>query len=435
MKVAGLLGVVALLTQCIFVAAQAPPPECGTKCLIGALQSSTCAPNDVPCICADATLQATAGACVLQTCSVVDALASRNASATMCNEPVRDVRKIPVIMTAVCGSFAVLFIGVRALVTDQTNAVEMLCVLLGFLAAVPLVVMVAFYYIYGLGKDIWTLSPHSITMVIKAIWVGEFSYVTTLCFTRMSFLFFYLRIFPRTTLRRLTIILIVVNTLHGLSFALAVIFNCRPISFTWTKWRQDGEVGSCTNINAVAWSHAATTIAMDLCVIALPMPELWGLRVGRKKKISIMLLFGVAFFITIVSVLRLQALVSYSTSTNPTYDNTATVYWSVLETYVCIICSCLPSFRAWLKRVAPGLVESRPANSSYGASGGKKRFPNNYHRRDYSQRVSSRENSSCDKGILKTVTNIVTRDAESEIELVDVEEQGSRSKAFDDRTV
>jgi hypothetical protein len=63
--------------------------------------------------------------------------------------------------------------------------------------------------------------------------------------------------------------------------------------------------------------------------------------------------------VCIVSILRLQSLVSISNSTDPTYDNPAAATWSSVEINVGIICSCLPLLRPLLNRFLPGVFTSR----------------------------------------------------------------------------
>lgn len=57
--------------------------------------------------------------------------------------------------------------------------------------------------------------------------------------------------------------------------------------------------------------------------------------------------------VTIVSILRLQSLVTWGNSKNPTYEEWAIVYWSTIEVNVGMICTCLPTLRLVLVRIFP----------------------------------------------------------------------------------
>ena len=57
--------------------------------------------------------------------------------------------------------------------------------------------------------------------------------------------------------------------------------------------------------------------------------------------------------VTVVSILRLQGLVSFANSTNPTWDNWEVTSWSFIEVNIGITCACLPTFRLMLVRFFP----------------------------------------------------------------------------------
>lgn len=69
--------------------------------------------------------------------------------------------------------------------------------------------------------------------------------------------------------------------------------------------------------------------------------------------------------VTIVSIVRLHALVTFVTSHNPTWDNFPVSLWSTVEINVGILCTCMPTLRLLLIRLFPGMG----AGSSYGNRG------------------------------------------------------------------
>lgn len=78
-----------------------------------------------------------------------------------------------------------------------------------------------------------------------------------------------------------------------------------------------------------------------------------------------------------MSVLRLQSLVSFANSDNPTWDNWDVVRWSTIEVNVGVICACLPPLRVLLIRAFPqlsGSTSNYPSqmNQNYGAGKGSK---------------------------------------------------------------
>lgn len=42
----------------------------------------------------------------------------------------------------------------------------------------------------------------------------------------------------------------------------------------------------------MAWSHAIVNIALDLWMLALPASQVWGLKMPLRRKIGVMIMFG-----------------------------------------------------------------------------------------------------------------------------------------------
>ncbi|RDW80331.1 hypothetical protein BP5796_05029 [Coleophoma crateriformis] len=232
----------------------------------------------------------------------------------------------------------------------------------------------------GLGRDIWKLSFNNITDMIHVFFAAELLYFAQLTLIKISILFFYLRLFPARTTRKVIYATIVYNILFCLSFELAALFQCRPISFYWKKW--DGEHhGSCLNNNALAFSNAAINIVADVWMLVLPMSEVIYLNLHWKKKVGVGMMLGVGAFVTVVSILRLQSLVALSNSQNPTWDYIPIGYWSTIEINVGIICSCMPSFRLLLVRLFPTYMGAHDKSKT----GSDSHYPRNNIRNQHSR--------------------------------------------------
>lgn len=59
----------------------------------------------------------------------------------------------------------------------------------------------------------------------------------------------------------------------------------------------------------------------------MPMPLLWKMKLNARKKLMVMLMFGVGFFVTVISILRLHILVSYGKAANFSWDYVPLGYW------------------------------------------------------------------------------------------------------------
>jgi hypothetical protein len=74
--------------------------------------------------------------------------------------------------------------------------------------------------------------------------------------------------------------------------------------------------------------------------------------------------------VTVVSIIRLQALVTFGKSKNATWDNFPVSLWSTVEINVGIVCTCMPTLRLMLVRLFPALGGGSSYAKGYYPSGG-----------------------------------------------------------------
>ncbi|TLS29031.1 hypothetical protein PpBr36_00082 [Pyricularia pennisetigena] len=374
-----LIGAWALLVQ----AQNLELPACAKSCLATSIARWSCASTAQTCICTDATLRHEVHECVRANCTVREGLVTRNVTSVECGVQVRDRRQPLKTLAITLGCISPLFVLMRmaARVILMKNggggaaaAVEVgeddWFILATLFIGIPNTAMIVSGLVDtgGLGLDIWTLDPDTINTFGKYFYATEIMYFAEVTLLKMSLLWFYLRIFPSRGVRVALWATIAFNIAYGLGFFLVGVLQCQPVSYFWTRW--DGQHrGTCVDINALAWSHAVISIALDVWMLAVPLSQLRALRLNWKKKLGVALMFCVGTLVTVVSVLRLQSLVVFARSDNPTWDSWDVTAWSVIEINVGIMCACLPSLRLLLVRVFPRLAAgtSAAASNAYGA--------------------------------------------------------------------
>lgn len=225
----------------------------------------------------------------------------------------------------------------------------------------------------GLGRDIWTLKADQITNVLFYYYLGEIFYVTGLGISKISILFFYLRVFPAKSFRILTYSVMGVCGLYTVAFFVATLIQCRPISMAWNQW--DGlHEGTCNDIHLQGWIAAAINIFLDAVVMGLPMKHLAGLNMSLKKKLMVMSMFGVGIFVIVISVIRLESLIHFSNTQNITWDYVDAGLWSLIEIDVSIVCGCMPAHRMLIAKFWPRITSTFASSrntSSKGTSNSK----------------------------------------------------------------
>jgi hypothetical protein len=235
-------------------------------------------------------------------------------------------------------SIAAAFVAMRFIFKGTMSRLEFgyddWCVLATLIAATPSAIITVIGTVKnGLGRDLWTLTPDEITNMLRYFYIMAWLYFTQLTLLKLTLLFFYIRVFPAKPVQRLLWGTIIFTLLWGIAFIIVAIFQCRPISYFWTKW--DGmHHGTCLKINAITASNAAISIVLDFWILGVPLWQLWGLKLHWKKKIGVAMMFCVGTFVTVVSILRLQALVHFAASSNVSWEFYDVSVWSTVE--ICV---------------------------------------------------------------------------------------------------
>ncbi|OLN96776.1 hypothetical protein CCHL11_02380 [Colletotrichum chlorophyti] len=337
-------------------------PACATRCIVSAFEGGLCAPTNQTCICTNVQFQHNVTLCVSQSCTIPEALATKNASLTNCGAPVRDRSQEYVVLSNTMAVLAAVFVLARFSYKIFFAGLDIgwddWFVMATLIAAMPsAVITVHGTTANGLGKDIWTLTPENITNVLFYFYIMAWLYFLQVTLVKLAIVFFYMRIFPAREVQRILWATMIFICVWGFVFVIAAIFQCKPIHYFWTKWDLMHE-GTCANANAISWSNAAMSIALDLWMLAIPLWQLKGLRLHWKKKIGVALMFIVGTFVTVVSIIRLQSLIDFAKGSNATMDFMEVSIWSTIEICVGIMCACLPSIRMILVKLFPALSGS-----------------------------------------------------------------------------
>jgi hypothetical protein len=314
-------------------------------------QEGPCEPNDLDCLCQSAQFgSSTVTRCVVDTCSTKESLLARNLMSTACHLPVRDHSQtytiVAIVFCVISGLAVLQRFMTKLLVVDATIGMDDYMVLLAAAIQAPMAAIgVEMGVANGLGRDIWTLEFHQITSFGYALYIFTNLYFVNIAVIKLAFVFFYLRVFPKRNVRRYLWATVVMVIIFGITFVVAGIFQCTPISYYWTRWKEEGG-GHCVDVSALAWANGAISIAIDLWMIAIPLSQVRNLNLDWKKKAEVAFMFCVGLFVTIMACIRLESLITNDAhSPNATWVKRDVAIWSTIEVNVGIICACLPSLR------------------------------------------------------------------------------------------
>ncbi|KAH8775178.1 major facilitator superfamily domain-containing protein [Hyaloscypha finlandica] len=190
-------------------------------------------------------------------------------------------------------------------------------------------------------------------------------YNPALMATKTSILVFYLKVSENTrkVFRYASVTTLVVVNIAGLVLTGLSIFRCTPFSTIFDYPLP--QTAKCSNILRLSFASAPVNIITDLAVLFLPIPTLTGLRLRRKQKIGVVVLFGLGGFVTVIDVLRIAYLQQASRGVLPlnktlprdtgnqdfAYYASLSFMWSAVEVNIRIICACIPTLKPLISRV------------------------------------------------------------------------------------
>ncbi|KAI1345199.1 hypothetical protein F5Y15DRAFT_20395 [Xylariaceae sp. FL0016] len=339
----------------LFAGVSTLPPTCAIACQsqFAAVDSTATMPDlESMCTNTDPAIEKAILACVMQKCTVSEALQAKKFTAELCHEPTHD--KTAIILGAVWGFEAFGFIGLflrilsRFLVEGRKIGVDDLLAILVLAANITAGAIVTIATVdYGYGKDIWMLTPDQITHCLMYMITITPVYIFSVGILKVALIIFYLRIFDAQSgnkrFRIMCWVMMAISIGYTTAHIFTSIFNCQPISFAWTSW--DGlHQGKCGDRGIDGLSHAIMNVCVDFILFFMPIPKLWRLNMSTRKTLLIITMFAFGLCTTACSIVRLSDLnmLGYSSLSNGTVTTVPFMIWTIAECKFGLFCACIP---------------------------------------------------------------------------------------------
>ncbi|KAF4436146.1 hypothetical protein FACUT_6718 [Fusarium acutatum] len=231
--------------------------------------------------------------------------------------------------------------------TDDTWAAVTFCILIPF----TVFTLLAIHHGLGLATPLFT--KNDLSQALKEIFILHLLYVCGLAAAKTSILFFYLRVFQDLTFRTLVWI---THAFNALSTVIIITLNLTlGRSVTYLLGNSSDDVVSMrkySNSIKIVLAHCVVNLALDIWMLILPMTQLYNIGLKLNKKISVMVMFGLGLFLTVVSLVR--TIFSAQFLADPAEAQTGqqqVVLWACVETYMGAIVACAPSTRQLIRKV------------------------------------------------------------------------------------
>lgn len=108
---------------------------------------------------------------------------------------------------------------------------------------------------------------------------------------KLSLIWLYTRIFSTAQFKRWAYAAMGLVLGYGIAFLCVFMTNCQPISQQWNPVPG----GWCRDLSVEELASVTINLAIDLIIVIMPMPVLWGLQMAVRNKIFISLMFCIGF--------------------------------------------------------------------------------------------------------------------------------------------
>lgn len=99
----------------------------------------------------------------------------------------------------------------------------------------------------------------------------------------------YARVFPAPWFQKAAIASIALFVVQDVIFLVLITIRCLPVQAIWDIRVE----GRCLDLNRIGLAGAILHIVEHFALLAVPVPELWRLKLSRKKKVQLLMVFSI----------------------------------------------------------------------------------------------------------------------------------------------
>ncbi|KAK7975797.1 hypothetical protein PG989_014260 [Apiospora arundinis] len=251
------------------------------------------------------------------------------------------------------------------------------------------------------------LDPNS-TEFYKRVWgskiqvLGWSLYAFILWSLKLCIASSYKRLFERTTIKQSRLLINIAYYMLGATYlivALSLLLSCQPFPKFWQIYPNPGNVCQATISKVYVLVVVILNVLSDAYLISIPLPLLWQVNIGLRKRIPLMALFSGGLFIAIAGSIRAHVILNSGPEGAAEGSR-----WACRETFVAIVVTNMPfihpKIRAilqafkWTKNWVTGSSRSRTGPSAdRTGTGGVSNSVNKSHNRMGAFQLSDRKKS------------------------------------------
>ncbi|KAJ5324307.1 integral membrane protein [Penicillium atrosanguineum] len=136
---------------------------------------------------------------------------------------------------------------------------------------------------------------------LQIFFASQFFWAISIACFRLGILEFYVQTFTTRLFRNFAYGAMGVVCLFFIATIAVILRLCVPISWNWEKSIH----GSCGSERAAELAAAGFNLALDVIIVLLPFPVIWGLHMSVQKKAAVMATFALSVCISAINLARI----------------------------------------------------------------------------------------------------------------------------------
>ncbi|KND86233.1 hypothetical protein TOPH_09134 [Tolypocladium ophioglossoides CBS 100239] len=258
------------------------------------------------------------------------------------------------VFTVVC----IIFLALRlwaAIVSKRRMYPDDAMVVFAFANIIILEGVTIWAIFHGMGKHASQLDTFDTGVQFKLIVAGSVTWLLGTVFIKFSVLWLYTRLFSIRSFKRWAYGLMGIVVCYGIAFMILFMTRCEPV---WQQWDpQPG--GSCRNITNDEIISVVINMSIDIAIIILPLPVLWGLQLALRYKVVITIMFSIGLMTISIMAWRLQFTIVSSSDPDFVFNFITITLISFLELWLGVIVACIPTLAPLIKIYVKPKISAR----------------------------------------------------------------------------
>ncbi|KAI0805383.1 hypothetical protein GGR55DRAFT_293080 [Xylaria sp. FL0064] len=202
----------------------------------------------------------------------------------------------------------------------------------------------------GLGASSNALPWPQIAIQIKYIVSGYWSWSIATLLCKISFYYFYLKLFQCKPVYRVLLWTLIIVSAAGIPIFIAFFMTrCSPY---WAIWDEELSKTNCESRTQVDLAAVVYNIFLDLAVFFVPLPIVWRPQMPTVKKVGVSIMFSLGFITIGVMKWRVVTTIRPHQSTDWLYGAALRTLQAHLELWLGLIAVNLPAGAPLFARIS-----------------------------------------------------------------------------------